>query len=148
MRALTLCQPWASLIADGCKTFETRSWKAPITGVYIAIHAGRPDTLDVEYAIECGYRPQALVCGAIIAVAQLRACIPTEKAPRVIEDTMPAARAAEELSHGDYRPGRYAWELDDVRRVPAVPIRGMQGLWEVPEDVAIRLRLDSGLAGR
>ena len=28
MWALTLWQPWVSLIADGCKTTETRSWRA------------------------------------------------------------------------------------------------------------------------
>lgn len=148
MRAITLYQPWASLIADGRKTFETRSWKPPVTAQYVAIHAGRPDTVDVEYSIECGYRPSSLVTGAIIAVARLVGYVQTERVVAIIEGSMPAAQAAEELRHGDYRPGRYAWELDDVRRVPAIPIRGAQGLWDVPEDVAIRLRLDSGLAGR
>ena len=43
MKALTLHQPWASLIADGRKTIETRSWPPPRTlvGERIAIHAGR-----------------------------------------------------------------------------------------------------------
>lgn len=148
MRALTLTQPWASLIADGRKTFETRSRRPPFVGQHIAIHAARPDTLDAGYAIECGYEPRALACGAIIAVARLEGFVPSERAVGLIEDTMPAARAAEELRHGDYRPGRFAWELADVRRVPAVAIRGALGLWEVPETVAIQLRLDSGLAGR
>ena len=29
MKALTVRQPWASLIALGVKTIETRSWRAP-----------------------------------------------------------------------------------------------------------------------
>ena len=29
MKALTLHQPWASLIAHGVKTIETRSWAPP-----------------------------------------------------------------------------------------------------------------------
>ncbi len=42
MKALTVRQPWASLIALGVKTIETRSWKAPdsLIGECIAIHAG------------------------------------------------------------------------------------------------------------
>lgn len=40
--ALTLWQPWASLVAEGVKTIETRSWPAPaaLAGERIAIHAG------------------------------------------------------------------------------------------------------------
>ena len=43
MKALTLHQPWASLIADGRKAIETRSWPPPRTliGKRIAIHAGK-----------------------------------------------------------------------------------------------------------
>ena len=43
MRAVTLYQPWASLIALGHRTTETRSWPAPrsLVGSRIAIHAGK-----------------------------------------------------------------------------------------------------------
>lgn len=43
MKAITLYQPWASLIALGVKTIETRSWPAPgsLIGERIAIHAGK-----------------------------------------------------------------------------------------------------------
>ncbi len=40
MRALTLHQPWASLIALGVKTIETRSWSTSYRGP-LAIHAGK-----------------------------------------------------------------------------------------------------------
>jgi len=39
MKALTLHQPWASLIALGVKTIETRSWSTPYRG-RLLIHAG------------------------------------------------------------------------------------------------------------
>lgn len=39
VKAITLHQPWASLIAAGVKTIETRSWSTPYRGI-IAIHAG------------------------------------------------------------------------------------------------------------
>lgn len=41
-KAITLHQPWASLIALGVKTIETRSWKPPaaLLGERLLIHAG------------------------------------------------------------------------------------------------------------
>lgn len=43
MKALSLWQPWASLIAHGIKTIETRSWPPPksLIGQRIAIHAAK-----------------------------------------------------------------------------------------------------------
>lgn len=43
MNALTLHQPWASLMALGVKTIETRSWPAPQSaiGQRFVIHAGK-----------------------------------------------------------------------------------------------------------
>lgn len=40
MRALTIRQPWASLIAAGVKTIETRSWATSYRGSML-IHAGK-----------------------------------------------------------------------------------------------------------
>ena len=46
--AITLHQPWASLVAHGIKNIETRSWPPPqgIIGERIAIHAGRTVVLN------------------------------------------------------------------------------------------------------
>lgn len=41
MKALTLWQPWASLIALGEKRYETRSWATSYRGL-LAIHASAP----------------------------------------------------------------------------------------------------------
>ncbi len=40
MRTLTLTQPWATLVALGAKTIETRSWQTSYRGP-LAIHAGQ-----------------------------------------------------------------------------------------------------------
>lgn len=40
MKAITLTQPWAELVALGVKQFETRSWRANYRGL-LAIHASR-----------------------------------------------------------------------------------------------------------
>ncbi len=43
MKAITLHQTWASLIAEGVKTIETRNWPPPLHHMkqLIAIHAGK-----------------------------------------------------------------------------------------------------------
>jgi activating signal cointegrator 1 len=48
VKALTIRQPWASLIAAGVKTIETRGWRTSYRGD-ILIHAGRtmPPNLDI-----------------------------------------------------------------------------------------------------
>lgn len=48
MRALTLHQPWATLVAIGAKRVETRSWATTYRGP-VAIHAGRhrPPMMDL-----------------------------------------------------------------------------------------------------
>ena len=57
MKALSLRQPWASLIADGRKTIETRTWRTHYRGP-LAIHASA--------------RPHGdLPTGGIVAVAWL-----------------------------------------------------------------------------
>lgn len=40
MKGLTLTQPWATLVARGCKRFETRSWSTTYRGE-VAIHAAK-----------------------------------------------------------------------------------------------------------
>lgn len=40
MKAITLTQPWATLVAIGAKRIETRSWRTPYVGD-LAIHAAK-----------------------------------------------------------------------------------------------------------
>lgn len=84
MKALTIQQPWASLMASGDKLYETRSWPTKYRGP-IAIHAGKqidPDVFQfllcelatMDQLIECGMTPETLKelpRGAIIATADL-----------------------------------------------------------------------------
>ena len=51
MHAISLWQPYASLIADGVKTKETRSWfpSREALGKRIAIHASKRKPTHAEY---------------------------------------------------------------------------------------------------
>lgn len=126
MKAITVIEPWASLLALTAKEYETRSWQTKYRGP-IAIHAGKtrlkyyPRGLDSEiYAMECHF-------GCVIAIADLVDII--RMTPEFI-----ASVSTRERAMGDWEEGRFAWKLANVRRIEPVPARGMQGLWNWERD--------------
>lgn len=134
MKALSLWQPWASAIALGMKRVETRSWGTAYRGP-IAIHAAKRWTLEEreihELEVRSGAMPAEIPLGAVVAVARLVAVHATLAiAPRI---------SAEELRWGNYAAGRFGWELEDIEPLAEpVPFRGMQGLFEIPDDLVGR----------
>ncbi len=75
MKAITLWQPWASLIAIGAKKIETRSWATKYRGP-LAIHAAikaveKPLYIDqrfIRLLQNAGYnKPDDLLKGYIVA---------------------------------------------------------------------------------
>ena len=137
--ALTLWQPWASLIAIGVKPFETRSWATRYRGP-LAIHAGTErrglrDAREVPAIFDAlaaaRLTPAALPLGCIVAVVDLTACWPTEA---IVADGL-------DDPFGDYGPGRFGWHLARVRPLPEpIHCSGRQRLWRPPAAVQTRLR--------
>lgn len=129
-RAISLWQPWASLIGRG-KSIETRNWQTPYRGP-LAIHAAKTQTAmklcDVEpFGSALFTGPLALddlPFGAIVAVCTLVDCKPTALLFDLVGEP--------EYSFGDYSIGRYGWMLEDIRVLDEpIPMRGQQGMWEV-----------------
>lgn len=129
MKALTLWQPWASLIAWGEKQYETRSWPTPYRGL-LAIHAGlNDDTQELlrlnSFYREAFFRGRRLSTpvpkGAVLCLVNLVDCVPTAG----------LSITQKEQNFGDYSSGRFAWKLELVEVFPApIPAKGKQGLWE------------------
>ena len=134
-RALTLYQPFASLIVSGAKKIETRSWTPPgwLIGRRIAIHAGRhtvdlPRNIYPEYNITLDrvlgtdWR-ETIPNGVIVATAFLASARPMNSPADFPTDP-------DELLFGEYELGRWMWDLEDVQPLdPPVPATGHQGLW-------------------
>lgn len=136
MKALSLIQPWSSIIAIGEKQWETRSWSTPYRGP-IAIHAsGNRDEVKAgvlrhfhQEAIGLVLEAGTLPFKAIVALAMLTDCQPTEQ---LIGRISPREAAV-----GDFGPGRFGFRLDMVLRLrEPVDAGGMLGIWEVPPGVA------------
>lgn len=137
MKALTIHQPWASLLAHGEKLYETRSWAPSETqlkpGDLLAIHACKGDSAAayempevIEALRHCGRLGEAvgrcwLPTGAVIAVTLYH----------YVAYSHEVAPPAGERALGDWSPGRYVWRLDPVHLFEE-PITwpGRQRLWE------------------
>lgn len=143
--ALTLKHPWPFAICRLYKDVENRTWQPPraLRGRYFAIHGGKipasknerewveEEAIDLidehgDHLTSKGMMPAENLLGGIyltgiVAVARL--------ADVVTEATSP------------WFDGPVGWVLDDVTELPRpVPCKGAQGLWQVPEDIAGRVR--------
>jgi hypothetical protein len=147
-----MTQPWATLVALGENSIETRSWSTRYRGP-LAIHAAK--AFPAEARALCDEEPyrrvlarggyasaSELARGAVIAIAQLDDVIAFTRTS--LRETR--ARAAEgllpehEADFGDFSPGRFGFVLSHVRHLAApVPLRGMLGLWDVPPALARKL---------
>ncbi|MEK4348992.1 hypothetical protein [Paenibacillus sp. FSL P4-0184] len=81
MKAITIIQPWATLIALREKKFETRSWPTKYRGL-LAIHAGKKIDKEacrepeIRKALERhGYTEDNLSTGAVVAICKLSNCL-------------------------------------------------------------------------
>lgn len=167
MKAVTLYQPWATLVAIGAKKIETRSWFTRYRGP-LAIHAGK-DKRFIDHRSPyylCNEQPfynilmehAALVAqryispleisehlmprGAIIAICELADCRQIPKPGYHTLDGsslwVPPNQDTNEFHFGDYTPGRWAWILNNVQALPdPVPARGSLGLWEWQNDLPL-----------
>lgn len=145
-RAITIWQPYATLIAIGAKQFETRSWSTYHTGPLL-IHAAR--RWDADRADDCervkqvlehhdftsdatiGHLPWKETLGCVLAVATLVVCTKCRWMSRGLTDM--------EREYGNFAPYRLAWQLADVQPLKSpVACRGHQGLW-IPDKELLEL---------
>ncbi len=130
MKAITLWQPYADLMVQGAKVFETRSWMTAHRGP-LAIHAGKAKAGDaMALADRLGIDPDTLDYGKVIGVVWLHG----------MNDTTEIDVRDGERALGDWRPGRYAWRCGSPLRLwSTVQLPGAQKLWDLPYDVSERI---------
>ena len=137
MCAITLHQPWASLIALGLKTVETRSWPAParLVAQRIAIHAGKRvvrqpgDAIERELRVRLGEDWRlTMPTGAVLATAVLAGMTQVAdmdlRAGYVVHDLSTevgcavGTRRTPLYPWGGFSSGRWLWFLTDVDTLP------------------------------
>ncbi|MFW6264163.1 MAG: ASCH domain-containing protein, partial [Cyanobacteriota bacterium] len=121
-KAISLHQPWASLIALGRKHYETRSWKTSYRGkLLICAAKKRPSQAQLNLF---GLSAEDAPLGVAVAIADLVDCLS-------ITSELAGQISLEELKAGNWTVGRYAWKLENITPIHPVPVRGKQGLWNV-----------------
>jgi len=134
MQALTIREPWASLIVSTNKKFETRDWKRNYRGL-LAIHSGKQSVPVEDYPLGLEEILDDLEITQnnlnnnkkIIAIATL-------KEIHLMTDKFINEQSELERMIGYWEPGNYAWELTDIRPLPKpIPARGLPGLWLIEQ---------------
>lgn len=125
MKALSVKQPFASLILEGKKTVETRSWATDYRGPLLICASLKPHSglllLDGFAHDAKGYASaKNLPFGVMLCVVDLVNC------RQMFQNDCKAACC-------QWYPGAFAWELANVRPVQQTPIRGQLRLFEVPD---------------
>ena len=124
--ALSIRQPWASLILLAGKDIENRTWEARVRGP-ILIHAAKGmtkreyldamDFADANGTCKIGhlldaFEPENLPRGGIIGSANLVGCVQRSDSP--------------------WFQGPYGFVLREPKPLPFVPLRGQLGFFDVP----------------
>ena len=109
MKALSVRQPWASMIAQGTKTIETRTWSTGYRGDLLIVSSKKPE------------KP-GLPAGMALCVVRLTDCRP------MTTHDEPAARC-------QCYQGAFAWCIENVRPVEQIGVRGRLGIYEVDDDL-------------
>lgn len=150
IRALSYTEPWATLMACGRKTFETRSWGTSYRGP-IVIHSAKNFPEDCRRL--CHEEPflsalsgHAFHVGHVIAIGRLFACVRIHRVPvvgerKVLMSGIEITFTEDELAFGNYAVGRYVWVHEKVTPIRPVPVRGRLGLWtwDAPAEVVPRI---------
>jgi len=109
MKAISLWQPWASMIAYGKKTIETRKWSTSYRGDLLICSTKKPIVDD-------------LPCGKALCIVKIQACVRMSK-------------QHEERACCPTYDGAWAWILSDIRPITPFEVKGSQGFFEVDTGV-------------
>lgn len=145
IKAISLWEPWASLMALGPKTIETRGWATRYRGPLLICAAKHWDSHLYSFLgrgdFQRALRPLNSIGGPVIkrflqfgmalAIVDLHDI-------RAVEG-LAASEIAAERAFGDFSAGRYGWMTRNRRPITPFAVRGQQGVFEVelPDAVAI-----------
>jgi len=126
MKVITIKQPFATLIAEGLKEYEFRTWKTKYRGD-ILIHAGKG--IDKEAMKRFEYLNLEYPLGCIIAKATITDCIYVNS-----ELKEKLKQKDEKIYHGviskDYNWDGYGFKLENIEKVSPIEVNGKLSLWD------------------
>ena len=130
MKVISVKEPFATLIKDKVKIYETRSWKTNYRGeIYIHASLSLSKSENVENASK--HLKSKINPGYILCKCELLDCIPMTK--EFIEYIY---NETNESEYGRYIEGRYAWKLKviEVLKEP-IKAKGKLGIWNYVDEI-------------
>lgn len=124
MKVLTIKQPYATLIAEGIKEYEFRTWKTKYRGEFL-IHAGKGKNL--EYIEKFKHLNLEYPAGFIIAKVCLEDCIPVDNEFRKILEQKNPVLYSHVINDKSWKG--YAFKLTNVEKVNNIPAQGKLSFW-------------------
>lgn len=127
MKVLSLKEPWATLIKNGTKHKETRSWKTSYRGeLYIHASLAKLSKSSLNSELRSLLDTDDLHYGYIICKCNLVDCVyMTEELVKKMKNDDPT-----EYLCGIYEEGRYMWILEDIEPLKKpIPAKGHLGIW-------------------
>ena len=124
MKVLTIKQPWASLIIQGYKRFEFRSWQTKYRGDLL-IHAGKGIDKEAVERLK-KYIPEDMPLGKIIGKVKLVDCI--KMSPEFKEKLL---KENKDIYKDSSFKENYGWQLTDIQKFDEpIEAKGKLSLWE------------------
>ena len=130
MKVLSIKEPFATLIKDDVKIYETRSFKTNYRGeIYIHASKAMSKSENVEKAMP--YLKSELNPGCILCKCNLVDCI------YMTEEYIDKIRINEYQQYicGEYKVGRYAWILENIEPLSEpIVAKGKLRIWNYEEE--------------
>ena len=131
MKVISIKEPFATLIMNGSKLIETRSWKTNYRGE-LYIHASKKlikkEYLNNPYIFKL-VKDKNMNYGNIICKVNLVDCIYMDQ--KFLDEIK---KNKQEYNLGLYKLGRYAWLFKDVVPINPVEAKGKLNIWNYEED--------------
>jgi len=126
MKVITIKQPWATLIAEGYKEYEFRTWKTKYRGE-ILIHAGKG--IDKEAVERFKYLKLDYPVGKIIARAKVVDCVKVDDTLRreLAQKDPIVYKGVIDKTSNDW--DGYGFKLENIEKINPVEIDGKLGFW-------------------
>lgn len=125
MKVITIKQPFASLIAEGLKEYEFRTWKTKYRGK-ILIHAGK--SIDKEAMKKFEKYSMNYPVGSIIAVADITDCVYIDNQMKEMLNKKNPLVYSGVVKDSEWQG--YGFKLENVRKIKPIEINGKLSLWD------------------
>lgn len=125
MKVITVKQPFATLIAEGLKEYEFRTWKTKYRGE-ILIHAGKG--IDKKAVERYKHLNLEYPTGCIIAKAIITDCIKIDDVARKMLDQKNSFVYSSIIKHTEWNG--YGFKLENIKKIDPIYINGKLSLWD------------------